>query len=224
MKFSSKICIPIQATNMRSALREIKKASKKADIIEVWLDHIKDLDIEKLSRSTRKPLLFVNKGKKEKGKWSGSEKSRIELLVNAALVAKYLDVGIHTNPKFVANLAANKKRSKLIISFHDFQKTPSTQRLQTIVRKAKSLGADIVKIATYTRNHEESLRLLNLLESESSKGQKMIVLGMGKYGKLTRIAGCYLGNYLTFVPLTSSSASAPGQIPYSGLQKLKKLL
>jgi len=255
MKFSSKICIPIQAQNMKTALVMIKKANKQADIIEIWLDHINDLNLEIIIKNSKKPLLFVNKGKKEKGKWKGSEKQRIELLIEATKISQKksdsltppqeasistvqqsksdspspplgVDIGIHTNPKFIKDFLESRggNGSKLIISFHDFQKTPTTERLHSIVRKAKSLGADIIKIATFARSYKDSLRLLSLLEYEKEKGQEMIVLGMGEAGKLTRLAGCYLGNYLTFAPLDTKTSSASGQITISNLQKLRKLL
>ncbi len=208
MKFSSKICIPLQPKTMSECRQLVKKAEKSSDIIEIWIDHISDLDLPTLMTFTKKPLLIVNKAKKEKGKWKDSEIKRVAALAEASrLGAKYIDIGIHTNPKLIKELNAAKKRStKLVISFHDFTKTPTERKLNEVVTKMRQFKPDIIKIATHCKNHTDTLRLLTLLNHLRSKGQKAIILGMGSHGKFTRIYGCYLGNYLTFTPLTSKQA------------------
>lgn len=225
MKFASKICVPIQAKTMQELATTIKLAEATAEIIEIWLDQISDLNLPQLFSLTSKPLLVVNKDSTEKGAWGGSEAERVQLLINAAKNgAQFVDLGVNTSSELIQNFCTAKpSTTKLIISYHNFQATPDLPSLEQIYQQALQSGADIVKVATYCRNPEDVTNLLSLLTKYSSQ-TKMIVLGMGEFGKLTRITGNYLGNFLTFVPLNSTTISAPGQICWQDLQAIDSLI
>ncbi len=160
----------------------------------------------------KKPFLIVQK--------SGPNKTS-RTIQAAQAGAKYIDLDLNELPFTLPQIPAE---TKLIISYHNFEETPSNEELANIIDRAKSHNPHILKIATHLNSHSDSFRLLQLLEELTKSGQDAIILGMGPLGPLNRIYGCYLGNYLTFAPLDHESASAPGQLTLPDLQKIKNII
>ena len=98
----------------------------------------------------------------EGGKWDGNEARRIERLLQAIeLGAKIVD--IEYNAKNVENIIRLiKKRADCLLSFHDFQKTPSLDVLKQIVNKELKAGADICKVVTTAQTFEDNLAVMRL--------------------------------------------------------------
>ena len=53
------ICIPITALNTESAISDIKKANNLADIIELRVDYISNLNLKKLIEAAEKPVIVT---------------------------------------------------------------------------------------------------------------------------------------------------------------------
>ena len=83
----------------------------------------------------------------------------------------------------------------LILSFHDFQRTPSFADLEDACAKMRDLGANILKIATKTESINEVSRLLTLLERSSSP---LAVMGMGAFGRASRLLFAKAGSVLNY--------------------------
>ena len=198
------ICVPI------TQLKSFTEAQKQADIVELWLDEINpnQQELKRLVKLKKKPFIYKVQNLKDFESFS-------------VLPIDYIDLDIQTPSNTIKKAKKLFPKSKLIISHHDFKKTPSLKDLQKISKKAKKKGADIIKIATKAKSLADSLNILSLISDLSSKKQKCICLGMGKEGQITRTAGLLLGNFLTFAPLSIKSKTADGQIP---IKELKKLL
>ncbi len=211
-----KYCLPIKA----KTLKEIeKKASSKADIIEIWLDQLEEIDFEGLKalrKKLKKPFLYVCKGKREKGKFKGTEKERIDILIKAN--GDYTDVDIKTNKDLIGKL--KQKAKKLIISYHNFEKTP--QDLGKIYKKMHAFKPDIIKFSTKINKSRDIGELFKLIIKAEQDDQAIITLGMGEKGKITRILAPKLGNYLYYAPIKKEEATAPGQLTYKELQEYWK--
>jgi 3-dehydroquinate dehydratase-1 len=83
----------------------------------------------------------------------------------------------------------------LILSFHDFQRTPSLADLENVCAKMRDLGANILKIATKTESSGEVSRLLTLLEHSSTP---LAVMGMGALGRASRLLFAKAGSVLNY--------------------------
>lgn len=213
-----KICIPIRAASRKEAIRQIKKAQKHADFIEVWLDSIFSLGLGPTRPKSRflgrAKFIFVCRAPIEHGNFRGTSKERIEILKNAILAgAKFVDVGIHTQKKLIFDLKKTCKKTgaKLIISKHFWNETPALSVLLSEVKKAQALGANIVKIATYAKKWSDNSVMFELTKRVFQKGGKIIALAMGEKGKISRIGCPLLGSYLTYVALDDKSKTADGQ-------------
>lgn len=209
-----KIAIPITATSMDEALRDIDTAACVADIIELRIDYMTHPDLEKLLGHSQIPKIVTNRTKYEGGMFQGPEEDRLAYLQKAIdLGAEYVDIELnHYHP-------LDRKKTKLIVSRHNFEETPDN--LNGIYESIAGKNPDIVKIATKARSYGDSLRMLNLI-SEADKD--IIGICMGQEGIITRVYGPALGGYLTFASLGQGKSSAPGQLNVNELRQIWRLL
>lgn len=204
------ICIPIIASTVEDALRDMAEASKLADIIELRLDYIKNPDLGLFLRRRTRPVIFTNRPIREGGKFDGSEEERISLLKLAIqLQADFVDVehdSIHHIGKDVLS-RVHRGKTKLIVSYHNFRETPGD--IAAIYQRLSQSGADIVKIVTYANDISDNIRIYRLVQTARAP---LISFCMGEYGMMSRILYKRFGNYLTFASLRRGKESAPGQI------------
>jgi len=148
--------------------------------------------------------------------------SRRLALLRAAIAAgaAYVDIEIGAGAGYKKALvrAARAAGCSVIISHHDFRKTPPREELLALVNRCFGSGADIAKIACRVRSPRDNARLLGLLDDE----RKLIVVGIGKRGVLTRIAGPLAGGVFSFASPGTGRETARGQIPYRTLDALIK--
>lgn len=106
------------------------------------------------------------------------------------------------------------KGAKLILSFHDYDGTPTVATLKkTALRMAKEKPW-AMKIATLVRTYDDLLTLLKLQDWLKKTKQRSIVLGMGPLAHLSRVMSP-LCNVFTYATLDAADAAAPGQLPMS---------
>ena len=180
------------------------KDVKGADLLEVWFDQIPDADVSKtlkILQKIKKPFIY-------KVEQKGLEEFKKDVIKNAA----YLDLDVETTPHKMKHIRRVNTNAKIIISFHDYKKTPDTKDLKKILKQMQSKGADITKFATHAKGVQDSIKMLDFLSELREKGQKAICLCMGKDGILTRTTGHLFGNYCSYFALDEKSKTAPGQI------------
>ena len=152
-----------------------------------------------------------------------SEEERKELLISAVNAgAAYVDVEIETRTAFkeAVKQACCEKGCKLIVSYHNHEKTPSKNELETIIEKCFGNGADIAKVACQVNGEADAARILSLYDydRENSKEKKIVALGMGEKGKIIRLVAPLLGAPFTFAALSAGKETAPGQLDRQTLQ------
>lgn len=209
------ICAPIKKNTLNSLMANLKESQKVADIVEIWLDelqNIKEEDLNKIFKIKKKPFIYK----------STSNTKNIERIIKYGI--EYIDLDISTPKRLIDKIKKLNTKIKIIISFHDYKKTPDDETLNSIIEKMKKNGADILKIATYSNSFEDTLRMLSLLDTLSEKKEKTILLCMGEKGKLTRTSGHLLGNYLMYAPIRKSEKTAEGQIEIKKLRQIQNSL
>lgn len=132
--------------------------------------------------------------------------------------ATYIDVELTLNNQQRDDLISFAKgySAKVIISYHNFDKTPSRNELKEIIDQSRQIGADIVKIATKVNFRDDCLNLLNLYQGE----ENIVAFGMGEDAKFTRITSLFLGAPFTYVHYISGSKTAEGQIGYKEFEAI----
>jgi 3-dehydroquinate dehydratase type I len=223
------ICIPVVATTNEDAVNHMKRCFPLADIVELRIDFIKQVDMKGLLAHQRNRIMVTNRKKEEGGKFTGEERERIALLNDAVtLGAGFVDIELRTSDDLREILSDtithHEGRSQLIISHHIFDGTPSYHELQDIFHECVAKGARIVKIVTFANAVEDTLNILKLIVYAKTVNQKIIAHCMGEKGKISRIMAPFFGAYMSFASLDKGAESAPGQMTVTEMKDLFRIL
>ncbi len=223
------ICIPIVATTNERALERMAVALPQADLVELRIDFIEEVDLEKLLSVKKGRFLVTARSKAEGGHFRGSETERIALLRQAVRMgADLVDVELGTDEALTAMLVEEilreGNRTKLIVSSHDFTGTPPFRTLQDLCTRCAARGADIVKIVTSADSMEDNLIILRLIAWARENGHDIIALCMRERGAISRVMAPLIGSYLTFAALGEGEESAPGQLTAPEMQEILRIL
>jgi 3-dehydroquinate dehydratase-1 len=180
---------------------------KPPDLFELRLDHlvriIEGLE-EKVSR-LRVPLIVTARHPQEGGANQLNLRERRNLLSRFLPHARYIDIELRSAAalRLLCKLA-RKKNVQRIISFHDLKATPDLGRLQFKARRAKSLGADIFKVATRTDTPAQLARLLDFI-TKKDHDLAVSAMGIGKLGAISRVLLAYRGSALVYGSVAAAS-------------------
>jgi len=220
-----KLCIPIVETTVEKALTAIQQVNRWADLIELRADYLKRVYLIPLLENRQKPLIVTNRRREEEGKYKGEERKRLSVLQEAIdLGANYIDVELATERSFLQGLIRNRRGTQVILSFHDFQRTPSLKELQRLCGQMIRLEADVVKIVPFARSWEDNLSILSLIPYAKERNQKIVAFCMGEKGKISRIFSPFLGAAWTYASLNRSRASASGQLTVGEMREIWEML
>jgi 3-dehydroquinate dehydratase I len=215
-----KLCVCLTEKTFDSCIVAVEKIN--CEMIEHRIDYMDKIEgLEKIY-SYDKEFIATCRNKNCGGKFEGSEEERITVLLDAIDAgAKIVDIEVETSEELIEKVKKRAKENnvKVIISMHDFEKTPSKEELFRVLEKEISLGADIGKIVTMSESVEEINNLMSLILSAKEKKLPLISFSMGEKGKFSRIMSLFYGSPFTFV--SYNEASAPGQL---SLEKAKKIL
>ena len=109
-------------------------------------------------------------------------------------------------------------KTKLLISWHDFKKTPNFLELKTQMKKMAKFSP-IVKIVTTANTVDDSTHILQLYSKREKT--KLIAFAMGDAGRISRILCLNLGSPYTYVSL--GKPVAPGQFSVDEIKKIASL-
>jgi len=193
------------------------KAASEADMIELRLDLVNEpiQAIKAVRLATTKPIIATNRLKTEGGMFQGSERERIELLLQAAPFADFVDIELlaELRDEFMARV--NKP---VIVSYHDFLGMPDEDEMATILENMKKTGAIYAKIAVTPKNLRDNLRILGLLLDADLP---LCMIAMGNIGRHLRAVAPLYGSVLTYGFVAKSTA--PGQMSLAELILAKKM-
>jgi 3-dehydroquinate dehydratase-1 len=96
----------------------------------------------------------------------------------------------------------------VIISEHDFQKTPEDTELKEIVNRSIDQGADIVKLAVMANSTDDVRRLFWFTQQCTTP---IVTIAMGPFGTVSRVVAPLFGSLFTYGFI--EKPNAPGQLP-----------
>ena len=215
------VCIPIVETTVEKALIAIQEVYRWADLIELRADYLRRGKLAPLVENREKPIIVTNRRKGEGGKYKGGERKRLRVLQEAMdLGADYIDVELATERSSLQGLIRNKGGTQVILSFHDFRRTPSLKELQKLFDQMVRLGADVIKIVSFASSWEDNLSVLSLIPFAKARKQEIVAFCMGEKGKLSRIFSPLFGAAWTYASLNKDKSSAPGQLTFRELKDI----
>lgn len=232
-----KICIPIAENSREEILRAAGEIlSLPGDLAEWRGDWYGEVFapgkaaamLESLRRTLGgMPLLFTFRTKAEGGVKEAPADAYEKLLgqVIAKRAADLVDLELFTLGERGRKLTelAHENGLKVVMSSHDFEKTPPEEELLRRLDQMVRYGADLPKIAVMPKSPQDVLTLLSAAGrfSRESGGRPLIAMSMGPLGMMSRVCGGAFGSCLTFG--SASRASAPGQLPAGKLLELLEL-
>ncbi|MCP5053231.1 MAG: type I 3-dehydroquinate dehydratase [bacterium] len=162
------------------------------------------------------------------------EEERGKILERAITAgAAYVDIEIESGADFKQEIIKTARRHlrKVIISCHNYEKTPAKAELEQVLNRCFSEGADIAKIACLVHSEADSARILSLYDydlsdapGESPNRRQILALGMGEKGKITRVAAPLLGAPFTFAATSAGKETAAGQLDLETLGLIYEML
>ncbi len=209
-----KICVSISPETASKAVNSVRKAEKHgAELIEVRLDVLRDYDkLADIAECGNVPMIATNKSTKHHGQFSGNELERQQTLFKAAENGfEYVDVELSSQNCQNIIDKLDETGAKPIVSFHDFNRTPSLPEMNRVLEQEIASGADICKIVTTATSIEDNLTLLNFV-SAGCKGVKLVSFAMGELGKPSRLLSPLFGAHFTIASLEKKRETAPGQL------------
>ncbi len=218
-----KTCVTIAEKTPKKLIQTVKKAIKKSNYIEIRFDFLSPRQVPESLELVKKYLkrsVCTLRPRSEGGRFSGSENERVSIL---KLIAEYnpflLDVEYNTlrkNKQFTRYI--QKTRTNLLVSWHDFKKTPNASTLRKILNQMAKFSKN-VKIVTTAHSTNDSSRVLSLYNSMAKLN--LIAFAMGEHGKMSRILCLFLGSPYTYVSL--GKAIALGQFSLDEIKSIIKI-
>ncbi|MFI5343915.1 MAG: type I 3-dehydroquinate dehydratase, partial [Chlamydiales bacterium] len=181
-------------------ITEVKKQMDQAiaygaDLVELRVDLFEERDLEALSQlrdSYLIPMIF---------KITKTCIGDIHKILS--LIPEFIDLEYDTSVRYIQEIPAG---TELILSYHNFDETP--QDLEAIYSEMQKIPAKFYKIAVTPKNTVEALKILCFAKPK----ERLIAIGMGAYGEITRILAPWLECPITYASLDDDQKSAPGQL------------
>jgi 3-dehydroquinate dehydratase/shikimate dehydrogenase len=155
------------------------------------------------------------------GKFKGSVASQLEVLAKASaagcqIVDLEIESASKTKPEALASL---RSRSRLLVSFHDFQ---ATRNLDETLEKMLKVPADFYKVVTTAKTLSDNVVMMKFLQAHSDK-HSLIGLCMGEQGIISRVLGVRSGSVFTFAAISADLKTAPGQVSARDLRAIYRI-
>jgi len=202
----SLLCETVTGGTMAELLAA-RDAATDADLVELRLDGVADLDVSQALHGRRLPAIVTCRPVWEGGRFDGSEDARQRILSGALQSgAEYVDVewrslrGTAEPEGFDGLLHTGGRR--IVVSTHDFSGVPGG--LSEQVRAMRGTGAAVIKIAVTPARLTETLPLRQVAREGDA-----VVIGMGDAGMPTRLLATRFGSQWTY----GGKGVAPGQVP-----------
>ncbi|KAL5605491.1 hypothetical protein FOVSG1_005638 [Fusarium oxysporum f. sp. vasinfectum] len=203
-----------------------------SDAVELRVDLLQDRSIDSVTRqistlraSAKKPIVFTLRTESQGGKFPDSAYEEGLQLYRLALqmVLEYVDVEMTLPDDIIQSITESRGYSRIIASHHDPKGTMSWKNASWIQYYNRALQyGDVIKLVGIARTPEDNFDLAKF-KARMQEAQKtpMIVMNMGKAGKLSRV----LNRFLTPVshPALPFKA-APGQMSAAEIRRALALL
>ncbi|SFB61956.1 type I 3-dehydroquinate dehydratase [Azotobacter beijerinckii] len=228
-----KIAVPTTGSTVAQVLDQARQvgSNKDADIIEYRIDYLDfaydAAEVARLGKQVAeavhgKPVILTFRTGAEGGPKPIKDEDYGNLysaLIEAGF-ADLLDVEMFRDEKVVKRLVdeAHKAGVKVIMSSHDFHKTPPTEEMVSRLRRQQELGADVLKIAVMPHDPGDVLKLEDATWQMRSRytDRPLMTMSMASPGVISRLSGEVFGQSITVGKI--GQASAPGQVDVKELR------
>ena len=201
-------------------MRQLRMACLYTRSVELRLDWLRSDDqrsklLAALRRYPRRGLTLIATCRRilGGGKLAGGAEAELYWLGQAREAGcEWCDLEIETLRELPGQTARSFPiPAKILLSFHDFQRTPPLPRRLVHARRGE---ADAIKIAALALTISDSLRLLRLAHASND----IVSAPMGEIGLPARLLALREGSALAYAPVCH--ATAPGQVSLDHFKRL----
>ncbi|MGL4483637.1 MAG: type I 3-dehydroquinate dehydratase [Anaerovoracaceae bacterium] len=243
------ITLPLISKNKEELLSAAKKAKDlECDLLEWRADYFtenenkdKEFYINEIKENSNKEVLFTMRTEFHGGKAKIGRDVYYSILdcVIEHSSTDYIDIEFDFNlenqieedklkKKFKSNIKliekAKHKGIKVVGSYHNFELTPTVEKMVQILSIIQNLGVEIPKIAVMPESKEDVLKLLEAarIMRENYAKTPFVAISMGELGLESRVMGGEYGTAISFArPINATEKEFPGNID---LEKLIELI
>lgn len=233
-----KNCVPIVARTQEDIIENARMiAANQPELIELridWYENAEDIqDVLQLLQKVRNTigeriLLFTFRSKQEGGE-ADISLEQYKRLCEAVCVSGYvdlIDVEAYMKEGLLQEICeiAHRNHVYVVASNHDFEKTPSEEKMVERLEYMDKMGADIPKIAVMPKSARDVLNLLSATVTYRERGgmKPIITMSMDGIGGITRLSGEIFGSAVTFAAV--GECSAPGQYMLSDVKQFLEMI
>jgi 3-dehydroquinate dehydratase type I len=191
---------------------------KEPDLVEFRLDKLHEPRLlEEIVNTKSFPVIATDKSDR------GSI-ATLELLSHAAAAGfdmVEIELSVASANPIVEKVKSHG--SEVIVSFHNYCRTPSSEELKRVLQAEKKAGGDICKVVTTAIKPSDNLTILGFVEDESAH-TRMVSFAMGSQGMPSRILSPWFGAEFTFAAISEESKTADGQLSIDALRMVWQTL
>jgi 3-dehydroquinate dehydratase-1 len=233
-----KICVSLVGSSHTELAAEAEYVKTfDIDIVEWRVDFFEDVEeITKVKNTLSElrtilpetPIIFTFRSKKEGGEREISHEyyQYLNMAIIETEQVDFIDIELFNEEVLVKTLTefAHSKGIKVIISNHDFTKTPDKEEIISRLRRAQEFGADLPKIALMPNHPKDVLTILNATNTmnEHFNDTPIVTISMGGMGAVSRLTGELFGSAMTFA--AGRKGSAPGQLSVTEVRNILNIL
>ena len=232
------ICAPLVARTRAALVAEAQAVvARQPDLLEWRVDFFEAIadtnEVLAAASALRAvaaglPILFTRRAQREGGQPIVIGEPQVVALYEAVAASGCVDLMDFEMDNAAGDLErvralTHRHGLSLVLSFHDFQRTPPAADLRARFAQAQRLGADVAKIAVMPQAMGDVHALLGAtLQASGELSIPVISMAMGGLGAVSRLCGGVFGSALTFA--VGASPSAPGQIAIDDVRAALSIL
>jgi len=237
----TRICVPVCVSRLSELADAIRAAADVADVIELRLDYLTEVDlshageaIANVLKAVDQQIILTLRPAEYGGARAISAQDRLHFRLQNSGYLKSdrddlcdleLDLALllqkragEGNDAVGTNLC---DWDRTICSYHDFAGVPAD--LEKIYESMAQTESRILKLAVQADDALDCLSIFQLLDRAQREGRELIAIAMGQAGVMTRILGPSRGSFLTYGSVDDESATAPGQLTACELRDVYRI-
>ncbi|QSX08643.1 type I 3-dehydroquinate dehydratase [Alkalibacter rhizosphaerae] len=236
-KENTNICVPVLEKTVVEAIKEGKQAGiAQPDLMEIRLDlleenqlgNAQDIFIALRGHMPYLPLLatYRSQGEGGNGKMDAKGVFGLYRAIDASGCVDMVDLEMSWDPAILQEGLEHftQKGVATLVSYHNFDGTPTVEEMVNQFIQGEQMGADLVKIAVMPQSPKD---VAGLFAACANAWDVLTIpyvgISMGDLGKITRIGASTFGSCMTFAA-EKNKTSAPGQIETTKLRRVLEIL
>ncbi|MCK4956447.1 MAG: type I 3-dehydroquinate dehydratase [Candidatus Cloacimonetes bacterium] len=192
------LSIPINTIDQK--IPKLKSAQKR----ELRLDYLENPLGFDFRQITSNDIITI-RDMKEGGKYPVAFDEKVEYYLQAI---KHKNCLVDLE---ISNYNNKIPAENLILSYHDFSVDYDIIKIENIINQTNQLAAKYIKIAVNISKYSQFTQLSDVIKKSN---KPVILVGMGKLGKLSRLLYAHLGSVATYIGFENNK-TARGQLSVS---------